>query len=207
MDGSEWDARYARRGQSRNTPPNRTLAIEARRLIPGTALDVGCGEGADAVWLAARGWTVTALDVSQVALARALRTAQERSLAITWVCSALADFEPPATGFDLVTLHYPTLPKTPDDADLRVLLSAVAPGGVLLVVGHARIDVEQARRAGIDPADYVQPSDVAAHLAAQQRAEWVVEVDEEQPRPDPPPGVPLAYDHVVRARRRPPVAG
>lgn len=200
MDASEWDQRYAGREQLWSGRPNGTLVREVGPLTPGTALDVGCGEGGDAVWLAQRGWTVTGLDVSAVALARARAAAQSLGAHVTWVCAPVTDLVPPAGGYDLVTVHYPALPHSPGAGPVGALLAAVAPGGLLLVVGHARIDPAHARARGIDPADYVAPADVAARLDGG----WLVEVDEERPRVDPaPPETAHAYDHVLRVRRLP----
>src|SRR5258705_2397341 len=69
---AEWDARYSERdGTMWSGRPNGRLVAEADGLTPGRALDVGCGEGADAIWLARRGWTVTAIDISHVAVSPA----------------------------------------------------------------------------------------------------------------------------------------
>lgn len=198
MDSGEWDGRYSEHEQMWSGRPNGTLLLEVGGLAPGSALDVGCGEGGDAVWLAERGWRVTGLDVSRVALARAQAISRARNVDVEWVCSALVDLEPPAVGYDLVSVHYPALHHAPGDDAIHALLTAVGQGGTLLVVGHARIDPEHARAHGFDPADYVQPRDVAAQLDDG----WVVEVDEERPRVDPSPvGTEHVYDHVLRARR------
>jgi hypothetical protein len=112
------------------------------------------------------------------------------------VCAALVDLQAPAGGYNLVTVHYAALPRTPGDDAIHTLMAAVAPGGTLLVVGHARIDPEHARAHGFDPADYVQPSDIAARLDHG----WLVQVDEERPRVDPsPPSAEHVLDHVLRA--------
>jgi SAM-dependent methyltransferase len=96
--------------------PNDVLVLEVSDLPPGRALDVGCGEGADANWLAARGWRVTGVDVSQIALDRAAAAAWEAGVAVEWV-RADVTVEPPAAGaYDLVSVHYPALPKSPDGA-------------------------------------------------------------------------------------------
>ncbi|MGH9276529.1 MAG: SAM-dependent methyltransferase, partial [Acidimicrobiales bacterium] len=107
---------------------------------------------------------------------------------------------PPAAGaYDLVSALYPALLHTPGNDAIRGLLSAVAPGGTLLVVHHADIDPEYARARGFDPADYVQPGDVAAHLDDA----WDIEVNETRPRVSPAPeGTPHTHDTVLRARRR-----
>jgi SAM-dependent methyltransferase len=196
---AEWDARYASAEQVWSGKPNTALVAEVTGLTPGRALDVGCGEGADAVWLARQGWDVTALDVSRVALDRAARHAREAGTEVRWLPGALvgAPLEPGT--FDLVAALYPALYKTPAQEAEQVLISAVAPGGVLLVVHHADVDTERAKGHGFDPADYVSPGDVAALLGA----DWQVAIDERRPR-DTTTGAGAHHTHdvVLVARRR-----
>lgn len=195
---AEWDERYTDVRQVWSGLPNGALVAEVSGLAPGRALDVGCGEGADAVWLATQGWQVTALDVSQVALQRAQRHAQQADVAVEWLCAALLDVDLPPAAFDLVSAQYPALRRTPGDDVERALLAAVAPGGILLVVHHADVDTEHARAAGFDPADYVSPADVARMLDAT----WRVEVDERRPRHVASgAGAGHTTDLVLRARR------
>jgi SAM-dependent methyltransferase len=193
---AEWDARYAaapERMFSGNV--NGTLAVEASMLAPARALDVGCGEGADAIWLAARGWDVTALDVSAKAIERGEAAAQTAGVTVRWIA---ADFATTPLGeFDLVTAHYPALEHSPDQAMQRALTAAVAPGGTLLYVGHAPIDREAALARGFDPDDYVLPKDLKAFLGDG----WTIEVHEERPRPKVPPGSLFRLGEVLRARR------
>ncbi len=99
---------------------------EVAGLQPGRALDVGCGEGADAVWLAGRGWEVTALDVSQVALDRAAAAARAAGVHVRWLLAGLVDAPLPAGAFDLVSVQYPALRRTPGQDAERALLAAVA---------------------------------------------------------------------------------
>lgn len=195
---ADWDARYREADQVWSGRPNGALVAEVADLPPGRALDVGCGEGADAVWLARRGWAVTALDVSQVALDRAAAAAQQAEVDVRWVRAGLLDVDL-GEPFDLVCAMYPALRRTGDTSTERALLAAVAPGGTLLVVHHADVDVEQAAAHGFDPADYVRPPDVVAVLDG----EWQVQVDERRPR-DVPPGAGARHTHdlVLRARRR-----
>ncbi|MEH3130590.1 MAG: methyltransferase domain-containing protein [Mycolicibacterium neoaurum] len=159
----EWDERYTAfldRLPARR--PNPAIVAETASLPAGTALDIGCGLGADAVYLAGRGWQVTALDVSRVALEQAAAAAATAGVRVSWVRNRLEDMEVPAGGFDLVTAHYPALLRTPDGAAGTALLSAVAPRGTLLVVHHADIDVELAKSHGFDPAMYLLHDDVRA---------------------------------------------
>ena len=115
---------------------------EVAGLTPGRVLDVGCGEGADAVWLARGGWDVTALEVSGVALERAAGHARDAGVTVRWVHAGLAEAALPPASFDLVSAQYPALLRTPDAAAERALLAAVAPGGVLLLVHHAGMDTQ-----------------------------------------------------------------
>lgn len=103
---------------------------------------MGCGEGADAIWLATHGWQVTALDVSGVALQRAAVHAQQVDAQVQWRRAGLLDAGLPQAAFDLVTALYRALRRThpDDDAAERALLAALAPGGTLLVVHHADVD-------------------------------------------------------------------
>ena len=194
---AEWDERYTERERLWSGRPNGALVAEVAGLPPGRALDVGCGEGADAVWLAGRGWDVTALDVSGVALERAAEHARDAGVTVHWIHGGLAEATLPA--FDLVSAQYPALLRTPDAAAERALLAAVAPGGVLLLVHHAGMDTHVPHDSRFDPADYVWPSMVAARLDG----DWTVEVDEQRPRiaPDGGAGAHHADDLVLRARR------
>src|SRR6476620_8260573 len=106
-EADEWDARYSERDRVWSGEPNGALVDEMTGARPGRALDVGCGEGADALWLARQGWAVTALDISQIAVHRARAHADRENVDITWVLSGLLDAELPAGGFDLVSAQYP----------------------------------------------------------------------------------------------------
>jgi SAM-dependent methyltransferase len=197
----EWDQRYSERDRLWSGQPNGTLVTEVAGLTPGRVLDVGCGEGADAIWLAGQGWAVTALDVSRVALDRAAVHAQDAGVPITWVHDGLAEAPLEPAAFDLVSAQYPALPKTPDAAAEQALLGAVAPGGVLLLVHHAGMETHQ-HDSAFDPADYVWPSMVADLLRADPQT-WAIEVEEERPRPTVEGGAGAHHrdDIVLRARR------
>ncbi|MET9908484.1 methyltransferase domain-containing protein [Streptomyces sp. NPDC006476] len=196
---AEWDNRYSDRQQLWSGRPNGALVAEVAGLAPGRVLDVGCGEGADAVWLARRGWDVTALEVSGVALRRAAGHARDAGLTVHWVHAALTDAILPPASFDLVSAQYPALLRTPDAAAERALLAAVAPGGILLVVHHAGMETQQDHESGFDPADYVWPSMVLDLLDD----DWQVEVHEQRPRvvPDGGAGAHHTDDLVLRVRR------
>ena len=139
LDPTWWEDRYRSQDAGTAHPPNPYLVEVAGGLDPGRALDAGCGEGAETLWLAERGWHVTALDVSQTALDRARERAEalgpEVAGRITWVRAELAAWSPPTGGLDLVCSHY-AHPTGPAGRMVEQLGAAVAPGGTLLVVGH-----------------------------------------------------------------------
>jgi SAM-dependent methyltransferase len=196
---AQWDERYAEQRQLWSGQPNGALVTEVAGLTPGRVLDVGCGEGADAVWLARGGWDVTALEVSALALERAAGHARDAGVTVRWVHAELAHAPLPPASFDLVSAQYPALLRTPDAAAERALLAAVAPGGVLLFVHHAGMETQQVHDIRFDPAHYVWPSMVSALLTD----DWDKEVDEQRPRnaPDTGAGAHHAEDLVLRARR------
>ncbi|MDN4475359.1 class I SAM-dependent methyltransferase [Demequina sp. SYSU T00192] len=138
-DATAWEERYASHDAVWSANPNHQLVEEAARLAPGRALEVGCGEGADAVHLARLGWSVTAIDVSATAVsrgvARASRAGDEVAARLEWRVDDAMHADLPTTSFDLVTTHY-----AHPEAGIAVLVARladlVAPGGTLLVVGH-----------------------------------------------------------------------
>lgn len=160
---AEWDERYSSADRLWTSQANPALIREAADVAPGRALDVGSGEGADARWLADQGWTVVALDISQVALDRA--AAMDSRETISWHQADLTVDDVPAVddGFNLVALHY--FPVDIERMDvIAKLVDALAPGGTLLVVAH---DAEGIRAHGHDPDAYVQPADIAERFADQ----------------------------------------
>lgn len=202
---TDWDHRYGEEPIWSGNP-NGSLVAELTGTTPGTALDVGAGEGGDAVWMSQNGWKVTANDISQRAVDRIDAIAAERKLAITGSRADANDPDPfDGERFDLVTAHYASIPRTHDDRGIANLLAAVAPGGTLLVVGH---DLEPMRRPvdtaehsrPFDPDAYVRVDDVAATIASS--SDWHVDVHETRPRPT---GHTAASHHVddviLRARR------
>lgn len=156
--------------------PNAPLVSETRGLRTGRALNVGCGEGADAVWLAAHGWDVTALDVSQVALDRAAEQAGRVGVQVRWLHAGLVEAGLPPASFDLVSAQYPALLRTEKHEAELALFKVVAPGGVLLVVPHP-CPARAGQRPRLQPRRVRSPDDVAALL----EDGWRIEVDETGP--------------------------
>jgi SAM-dependent methyltransferase len=206
-DETDWDHRYGDDTPMWSGNPNGTLVHEAGRLAPGRALDVGAGEGGDAIWLAEQGWRVTASDISRRALDRVGAEAGRRGLPVECHhadANALAAYETAA--FDLVSAQYASIPRTADGRGVGNLLDAVAPGGTLLVVSHdlgpmrAPID-DLAHSRPFDPDAYVRVDDFVTALAGSPG--WDIDVHEKRPRP---PGSATASHHVddivLRARRR-----
>jgi SAM-dependent methyltransferase len=203
FDRSFWEERWAEalRDHAENVtprPPNAHLVAELEDLHPGIALDAGCGHGSEALWLAARGWLVTAVDFSATALAHARSTAEatgpDIAERIDWVEGDLATWTPAPGHYDLVACLYVHLAGSVQET-LRRLATGVAPGGTLFLVGHRPID--PATGAETAAAGQVQVS-VDTVVAALDSARWEFIVAEDRPRATPGTGV----DAVIRARLR-----
>jgi len=179
-------------------PPSAHLTAAVENLAPGVALDAGCGHGSDTIWLAARGWEVTAVDFSATALAHARSTAEaigaDVAERIDWVEGDLATWTPRAGHHDLVTCLYVHVAGSVAELVER-MAAGVAPGGTLLMVGHRPID--PATGAATPAAGQVQVS-VDEAVAALDSAGWEFVVAEDRPRAAAGSGV----DAVVCARRR-----
>jgi SAM-dependent methyltransferase len=199
-----WEERYRSRDILWSGNPNPHLVSEASDLASGAALDAGSGEGADAIWLAQRGWNVTAVDFSAIALERGLAQAASLGTAIsrriTWLHEDLTEWVPSEASYDLVSAQFLHLPKAPREALFRRLAASVAPGGSLLIVGHHPSDLAVIPRPWI-PDLFFTADDVAALLDPQ---EWDIEVSEARGRgaTDPEGRAVTIHDAVLRARRR-----
>ncbi len=200
-----WDERYRSAGRLWSGQPNAQLVAQAADLPAGEALDAGCGEGADAVWLAARGWTVTAADVSPVALERgaahAASEGEHVAARITWQQADLRSWDPGPARFDLVSAQFMYLPDAELGALHRRLAAAVRPGGTLLIAGHHPDDLHaNLGRTG----DLTLFPDAAALAAALDPACWEILVAGAITRSATGlDGEPVtATDTVLRARRR-----
>jgi thioredoxin reductase/SAM-dependent methyltransferase len=204
---ADWEHRYSGPERAWSTNPNGSLVNEAAALAPGRALDVGTGEGADALWLAEHGWSVSATDISGNALQRVRAAATERGLDVRLLRVDANDPDPyGGEVFDLVSLQYGSFTRTPDQRGLRSLLAAVAPGGTLLAVHHdlapagEPLDVATQTRM-YDPAAFVGIDEIAAALASDPDA-WQIECHETRPRPPGAASIHHVDDVVLRARRR-----
>jgi SAM-dependent methyltransferase len=199
-----WDDRYSAAADAPvfSGHVNAQLAREAASLTPGRALDVGAGEGGDALWLASRGWEVTGLDFSPVALRRAADQAAAEGVGhrTTWHQADVRTWEPGEQRWDLVTSHFLHLPDGGMRDVVRRLASAVAPGGTLLVVGHHPDDLATGLRHG-RPEWLFTPEDLLPALDPEQFEVEVAEVRSRTESHHHQPGV-TVRDSVVRARRR-----
>ena len=197
MTSEEWDRRYATPDLIWSEEPNRFLRAEAGALSPGRALDLACGEGRNAVWLARRGWEVTAVDFSDTALAKARRLAAEHAVEVRWVRDDLAVHVPPPAAADLVAIVYLQVPAALRARVLARAADALAPGGVLLVIGHDLENLTRGHGGPRHPAVLMTPEAVAAELPG-----LVVERAERVTRPvSTPDGEREAIDTLVRASR------
>jgi SAM-dependent methyltransferase len=199
VDQRQWDELYASTELVWTAEANRFVVEELAGLAAGRALDLGTGEGRNAIWLAERGWQVTAVDFSAVGLAKAAELAAGHGVTgIRWVEGDLRGYQPGPAAYDLVLLAYVHLPPDEFGALLAAAASALAPGGTLLVVGHDADNISRGYGGPQDPLVLHRVQDVVAALPglAIQRAEQarrpVLTGDGEQ----------TAIDTVVRAQRR-----
>jgi SAM-dependent methyltransferase len=196
-----WESFYLDKHQVWSGKPNDALVRHVTDMAPGTALDLGCGEGADAIWLAQEGWRVTAVDISQTALDRAATHARAAGVEdrIDWQRHDLAT-SLPAGPFDLVSAQYLQSPiELARDEILRQAARAVAPGGTLLVVGHAGMPHGTRH----PDAGLHYPAPEKLHAALDLPDEWHVEILESLPRSvtTPDGGQADIVDTVVMLRR------
>ncbi|ALE92602.1 methyltransferase type 12 [Arthrobacter alpinus] len=202
FDENYWNDRYGQHGTLWSGHPNPQLVAEASDLAPGTALDVGCGEGADTVWLAERGWQVTAVDISSVALEKGTLHAADRELtgSVIWEHHDLLVWTPPAWSFDLVSAQFMHLPRPDREPLFARLADAVAPGGTLLLVGHSPQDVQAGVHAHFGADRFFTAEQMAAAL---DPAAWQLLVSQARSRTSlGPDGQTITiHDEVLRAVR------
>jgi SAM-dependent methyltransferase len=198
VKSEDWDRRYAGSELLWTAQANRFLVSEAGDLPPGRALDLACGEGRNAVWLAERGWTVRGVDFSAVALAKAEKLAEARGVEVAWVQADLLEYEPEPAAYDLVVVLYLQLPAAERRPIVRRAVAALARGGVFLAVAHDSSNLEHGWGGPQDPAVLYSAAEMRDDLADAgveiERAE-VVERHVEAPG-----GEKIALDLLVRAR-------
>jgi SAM-dependent methyltransferase len=161
VDAQDWDERYAANELVWSAEPNVFVAAELSDLEPGRALDLAAGEGRNAIWLARRGWTVTAADFSQVALDKGSRLAGDTE--VRWVCADATRWDEPAA-YDLVVVAYLQLAAPERRAALRAAYASLVEGGTLLVVAHDSSNLEEGTGGPQDPAVLMTAADVLADL-------------------------------------------
>jgi SAM-dependent methyltransferase len=197
VDSAAWNGRYATDELVWRAEPNRFLVEEVEGLTPGRALDVACGEGRNAVWLASRGWKVVGVDFSSVALAKARRMAEDRGADVEWVEADVVSWIPLRGVFDLVAVMYLHVPADQRRQVLANAAAALAPGGVLLVVGHDATNPAEGFGGPQDPAVLYGAQDVVCDLGGLR-----IERAERVERPvDTESGPAVALDALVRAVR------
>jgi SAM-dependent methyltransferase len=176
-----WNERH-RAGDFESDGPNQTLVGSAAPLIPGRALELACGSGTNAVWLAARGWRTTAVDWSAVGLDNGRAKAAAVGVEVDWQERDLLAWAPPARAFDLVAIAYLHLPPDERVPVYRAAAAAVAQGGRLIVIGHDRLNATDGVGGPPDTARLFAAAEIAAELTAEdpeltvERAEVVRQV-------------------------------
>ncbi len=165
VDAHGWDERYAAAELVWSAEPNQFVAAELGALPPGRALDLAAGEGRNAIWLARRGWTVTASDFSQVALDKGARLAGDTEVA--WVCADATRWAEPSA-YDLVVLAYLQLPAPERRAAVRAGFASLRPGGTFFLVAHDSTNLAEGVGGPQDPAVLMTADDVLADLAGEE---------------------------------------
>jgi len=185
----DWDVR-----------PAIALADEFTNVPPrGRALDLGCGQGRNAVWLAEKGWRVTAVDYSSVAIDRARRLAKARAVEVNWIETDVTSFIPDPGAFQLVLLAYLQIPRSQMRQVLAHSAAALAPGGTLFMVGHARINLTEGTGGPRDPEVLWEPRDIEGELA--ELGLVIDRVGHVYRTTETPEGPRTAIDTVARAER------
>jgi SAM-dependent methyltransferase len=195
MQREDWDRRYASVENLWAAKPNRFLVAEVADLAPGRALDLACGEGQNAIWLATLGWDVTGVDFSEVAIAKARERAERDGVRATFECADLLEYEATTGAFDLVVVLYLHIPSAGRRHVLAKASAAVAPGGTFVLVGHDLTNLTDGVGGPSDPDLLSTPDQIAGELPGLEieKAERVLRDVKGQERD--------AIDNLVRARK------
>ena len=198
MDAAQWDTRYAESERVWSVGPNQFVERALADLPPGRAVDLAAGEGRNAVWLASRGWDVTAVDFSQVALARGRETAPDA--AVTWVCADVLGWQPGPEPYDLAVLAYLQLVESERRRAVLTAFGCLRPGGTFFLVAHDTSNLTEGTGGPQDPSVLMTADDVLADLGD---ASYDVVEAARVARPVPAPdGIEhTAYDALVRVVR------
>jgi SAM-dependent methyltransferase len=191
----DWDRRYAAVEHLWATRPNRFLVAEVSDLPPGRALDLACGEGQNAIWLATLGWEVTGVDYSEVAIAKANARAEHDGVAVEFVQADLVEYKPESAAYDLVLVLYLHIPSVQRGGIHARASAALAPGGTFLLLGHDLSNATEGVGGPSDPDILYTADEIAAELPGLEieKATTVLrDVDGEERD---------AIDTIVRARR------
>ena len=168
MDAREWDERYAASELVWSREPNQFVAAELADLAPGTAVDLAAGEGRNAIWLASRGWSATAVDFSQVALDKGAQLVDEAGVelegTVAWVCADATTWQP-AEPVDLVVVAYLQLPPEDRRRAVRGAVTMLRPGGTLLLVAHDTTNLTEGTGGPQDPSVLMTAEDVLDDLS------------------------------------------
>jgi SAM-dependent methyltransferase len=191
----DWNRRYAEIESLWSAAPNRCLVAETAELIQGRALDLACGDGRNAIWLAGLGWHVTGVDFSDVAIAKGRQRAAREGVEVDFRSQDLLDFEPDARAYELVLVLYLQLPADERRVVLGRASEAVATAGTFLLVGHDVLNLTEGVGGPSDPRVLYTPEDIVSELSGLevQKAERVLRPVEDAAHP--------AIDTLVRARR------
>jgi SAM-dependent methyltransferase len=191
----DWDKRYAEVENLWSAKPNRFLVAEVAELPPGRALDLACGEGQNAIWLASLGWRVVGVDYSPVAIDKARARAAREDVDVEFVCSDLLEYAPAPESFDLVLVLYLHLPAAERHVVLDRAVKGLAAGGTFVLVGHDLLNATEGVGGPSDDSILYTPDDIVADLdeLRVEKAERVLRDVADADRP--------AIDALVRAQR------
>jgi SAM-dependent methyltransferase len=198
MDRSDWNRRYQEKDIPWSDEPNRFLVEEAGSLEPRRALDVACGAGRNAVWLAEKGWEVDAVDFSDVAIEQARSLGGARNVDVNWIVADIErDWAPVERAYDLVIVFYLQVPLESMRRVIRRCAAAVAPDGTFLLVGHDLENLDKGHGGPWNPDVLYTPDDVVSELSGLE----VLEADRRLRPVETEDGTVNAIDCLVRAVR------
>ena len=197
MGPEGWNERYEKSDLIWGAAANRTLVSEVGTMVRGRALDLGCGEGRNAVWLARQGWTVTGVDFSEVGLEKGRRLAEAEGVTVEWELADLRTYTPAADAYHLVVVLYLHLPADERRSVHAAAAAALRAGGAIIVLGHDESNLTDGYGGPQDAAILFTPEDVVEDLAGLS----VVKAERVARRVSTDAGVRSAIDALVRAVR------